>query len=120
MWTSKGNILLVSEFPVRAQVKFYPKHCIKKLSFPIRTANVVKSAENADFVTFTEDIRNGKLHFLCSEKGDISRSYFTIKILVALILNLIQIFATSMEKAHFFCSILFVISILITAMYLVY
>ena len=25
--------------------------------------------ETADLVTFTEEIRNGKLHFLCSEYG---------------------------------------------------
>ena len=26
-------------------------------------------SENVDLVTFTEEIPNGKLHFLCSEKG---------------------------------------------------
>ena len=49
MWTSKGNILLVWEFPERAQVNFYPKHCTTKWRFPIRTVNVTKSAENCRF-----------------------------------------------------------------------
>ena len=40
----------------------------KKLSFPlwISSVNVIKSAGTADLVTFTEEILNGKLHFLCS------------------------------------------------------
>ena len=40
----------------------------KKWSFPLRTfsVNVTKSAITADLGTFTEEIRNGKLHFLCS------------------------------------------------------
>ena len=58
--------------------------------------------KTADLVAFTEKIRNGKFHFLCSEKGYISRCYFTVKIAIALILNFIQIFATWMEKAQFF------------------
>ena len=49
MWTSKGNILLVWEFPERTQVNFYPKHCTTKWRFPIRTVNVTKSAENCRF-----------------------------------------------------------------------
>ena len=41
----------------------------KKRSFPLRisSVNVIKSAEPADLVTFTEEILNEKLHFLCSE-----------------------------------------------------
>ena len=48
----------------------------KKWSFPLKisSANVTKSTGScgfrpqvpADFVTFTEEILNGKLHFLCS------------------------------------------------------
>ena len=40
----------------------------KKWSFPlsISSENVTKSAGNCWFVTFTEEILNGKLHFLCS------------------------------------------------------
>ena len=58
--------------------------------------------KTADLVAFTEEICNGKFHFLCSEKGYISRCYFTVKIAIAVILNFIQIFATWMEKAQFF------------------
>ena len=40
----------------------------KKWSFPLRisSVNVTKSAETADLVTFTEEMINGTLHFLCS------------------------------------------------------
>ena len=46
-----------------------PFYCIslrKKWSFPLRisSVNVTKSA-TANLVTFTEEILNGKLHFLC-------------------------------------------------------
>ena len=39
-----------------------------KISFPLRisSVNVTKSAGHADLVTFTEEILNGKLNFLCS------------------------------------------------------
>ena len=42
----------------------------KKWSFPFWTSsiNVTKSAVPVDLATFTEEIGNGKLHFLCSEK----------------------------------------------------
>ena len=46
-----------------------PLHLLhKKWSFPLRifSVNLTKSAGSADFVTFTEAIRNGKLHSLCS------------------------------------------------------
>ena len=33
------------------------------------TATVLNQEETADLVTFTEEILNGKLHFLCSDKG---------------------------------------------------
>ena len=41
----------------------------KKWGFPlsISSLNVTKSAGNCDLVTFTEEILNGKLHFLCSD-----------------------------------------------------
>ena len=41
---------------------------LKKKSFPLRfySVNVTKPAVSADFITFTEEILNGKLHFLCS------------------------------------------------------
>ena len=41
----------------------------KKWSFPLRVSsvNVTNSAVYCDLVTITEEIRNGKLHFLCSE-----------------------------------------------------
>ena len=32
----------------------------------ISSVNVTKSAVSCDLVTFTEDILNGKLHFVCS------------------------------------------------------
>ena len=42
----------------------------QKWSFPLRisSVNVTKSAENCGLVTLTEEILNGKLHFLCSVK----------------------------------------------------
>ena len=44
------------------------QRCTKKWSVPlmISSVNVTKSAVSADLVTFTEEILNGKLHFLCS------------------------------------------------------
>ena len=40
----------------------------KSESFPLRVSsvNVTKSAFSLDLATFTEEILNGKLHFLCS------------------------------------------------------
>ena len=40
----------------------------KKWSFPLRifSVNVTKPADPADLFTFTEELLNGKLHFLCS------------------------------------------------------
>ena len=45
------------------------KYCTKKWSFPLRilSVNVTKSAVSCGLVTVTEEILNGKLHFLCSE-----------------------------------------------------
>ena len=55
----------------------------KKWSLPLRisSVNVTKSAETCGFVTFSEEILNGKLYFLCSEK--LSNSVETV---VALLL----------------------------------
>ena len=55
----------------------------KKWSLPLRisSVNVTKSAETCGFVTFSEEILNGKLYFLCSEK--LSKSVETV---VALLL----------------------------------
>ena len=51
----------------------------KKWSFPLRisSVNVTKSAVSSGFVTFTEAILNGKLHFLCSEpyKNGVSNAH---------------------------------------------
>ena len=43
-------------------------HCTKKWSFPLRISSVMwpNPQEAADLPTFTEEILNGKLHFLCS------------------------------------------------------
>ena len=43
-------------------------HYTKKLSFPLRTSsvNVTKSEGTVDLVTFTEEMLNRKVHFLCS------------------------------------------------------
>ena len=40
--------------------------------YPLRNSsvNVTKSAVTEDLVTFTEEILNGKLHFLCSVKAN--------------------------------------------------
>ena len=42
---------------------------LKSISFSlwISSVNVIKSAGNCELVIFTEEIRNGKLHFLGSE-----------------------------------------------------
>ena len=41
----------------------------KKQNFPLRisSANVAKPHLTEDLVTFTEEILNGKVHFLCNE-----------------------------------------------------
>ena len=46
---------------------WYLTYCTKTWSFPLRisSVNMTKSAD-ADLVTFTEEIFNVKLHFLCS------------------------------------------------------
>ena len=48
------------------KLKAYALH--KKWSFPLRisSVNVTKSQETADLVTFTEEILDGKVHFLCN------------------------------------------------------
>ena len=45
------------------------KHCTKIGSFPLRISslNMTKSTGNCGLGQFTEEILNGKLHFLCSE-----------------------------------------------------
>ena len=45
------------------KVKSKTTHCTKKRSFPIRISSV-NPQETADLVTFTEEIRNEKPHFL--------------------------------------------------------
>ena len=48
---------------------FNTTHCTKmKLS-------IKNFQETADIVTFTEEILNGKLHFLCSDRITITKSY---------------------------------------------
>ena len=49
-------------------IKLLFKHCTKKRSFPLKISSVnVTKSEDADLAIFTEEILNGKLHFLCSE-----------------------------------------------------
>ena len=49
----------------------------KNRSFPLRisSVNVTKSAGTADLVTFTEEILNGKLDFLCSRSPEIFQKF---------------------------------------------
>ena len=47
---------------MNALAKRLPLH--KKWSFPLRISSV--NVETADLVTFTEEILNGKLYFLCT------------------------------------------------------
>ena len=63
---------------------FKPLH--KKRSFPFRISseNVIKSAGNYGFVTFTEEILNGKLHFLCSEYTKTTRQIIWSNLIVFL------------------------------------
>ena len=48
---------------------YNPNTLHKKWSFPLRisSVNVTKYAENSDLVTFTGEILNGKLNFLCRD-----------------------------------------------------
>ena len=52
------------------RVKFSQYSLHKKWSLPLRisSVNVTKSAGNCGFSTFTEEILNGKLQFLCSDR----------------------------------------------------
>ena len=54
----------------------------KKWSFSLRisSVNVIKSAVYCELVTFTEEIINEPLHFLCSVKKHLSLFTFTIAI----------------------------------------
>ena len=51
--------------------------CTKKRSFPLRisSGNVTILRFSADLLTFTEEILNGKIHFLCSEDCDLYFCY---------------------------------------------
>ena len=44
-------------------------YCTKKKGFPLKifSVNVTKYVFPVDLVKFTEEILNGKLHFLCSD-----------------------------------------------------
>ena len=48
---------------------YYSRHTAQKMRFPLRISSV-NLRETADLVRFTEEILNGKLHFLCSELLD--------------------------------------------------
>ena len=48
-------------------------HCTKNKVFPLRISSV-NVTKFADLVTITEEILNGKLHFLCSD------SYLLLKL----------------------------------------
>ena len=67
-WNSLTRFFVAIPIPVPCESP--PKRLHKNWSFPLRisSVNVTKSAVPADLVTFTEEILNGKLHFLCSEK----------------------------------------------------
>ena len=60
-------------------------------SFP--SVNVTKSAVSADLVTFTEEILNGKLHFLCSVRNlsNIYGKAFLAKYLLAFFVDVCHV-----------------------------
>ena len=68
--TQRNNWLITGKF-----VFFLKMTLHKKWSFPFRisSVNVNNPQETADLVTFTEEILNGKLHFLCSVRRLCSR-----------------------------------------------
>ena len=47
---------------------YYPGYTVQKMkfSFKVSSVNVIKSQFTGDLVTFTEEVLNGKLHFLYS------------------------------------------------------
>ena len=50
-------------------------------SFPLSTSRCTKNPETADLVTFTEEILNEKLHFLCSESCQLNgKDIFVVSI----------------------------------------
>ena len=53
--------------------KVHKKHCTKTEVFHYGCLQEIRPNQQfpADLVTFTEEIRNGKLHFLCSEKAGV-------------------------------------------------
>ena len=57
--------------PDQPQQPGQPQQLHKKWSFPLRisSVNMTKLHFPADLVTLTEEILNGKLHFLCSEQS---------------------------------------------------
>ena len=65
-WSNKHSDVVSSIFRLNHSLH-------KKWGFPFRisSVNVTKSVRTADLVTFTEEILNGKPHFLCSDYRDI-------------------------------------------------
>ena len=62
-------------------------------SFPLQisSVNVTKSAVSCDLIIFTEEILNGKLHFLCSDNWETSR-YENCKIMRKTQITLVSLF----------------------------
>ena len=89
-------------------------HCTKNWSFPLRISSVTvtKSAGNyAYLITFTEEILNGKLHFLCSDtcKNNVFDNSFFSQCLLSMSIwfhaNLITLTEQILNgKLHFLCS----------------
>ena len=74
----------------------------KKWSFPLRIflLNVTKSAGNCGLATFTEEILNRKLHFLCSENKQAVVSNIT-KIVVFFFNGILYIQSSNIGRSLF-------------------
>ena len=57
----------MSVFVICVETIYLLLHNLRDFNFDDFLVNVSKFAENCRSVTFTEEILNGKLHFLCSE-----------------------------------------------------
>ena len=62
----------------------------QKLSFPLRISSVkvTKSAGFVDLVTFTEEILNGKFHFMCSTSAVFNKRRITQYLYTRLLYNI--------------------------------
>ena len=75
--TASSKLVFLYNFFQRNLINLITSHCTKNEVFHYGFLQSMwpNPQETADLVTFTEEIRNGKLHFLCSECSWNSVSY---------------------------------------------